>query len=58
MAKGKRAVSVISGADGPTSVVILKRNSKLTLSSDEGFVYYAICTGIAGEMRGYVTVRR
>lgn len=31
MAKGKRTVSVISGADGPTSVVILKRNSKLTL---------------------------
>lgn len=31
MAKGKRAVSVIGGADGPTSIFVVKKNSKLTL---------------------------
>lgn len=31
MAKDKRTVSVIGGADGPTSVFVVKKNSKLTL---------------------------
>lgn len=31
MAKEKNAISVIGGADGPTSVLIVKKNSKLTL---------------------------
>lgn len=31
MAKNKRAVSVIGGADGPTSVFVVKKNSKMTL---------------------------
>lgn len=34
MEKGKRAVSVIGGADGPTSVFVLKRKSKLTLRQE------------------------
>jgi len=31
MAKGNSAVSVIGGAEGPTSVFVVKKNSKLTL---------------------------
>ena len=31
MAKDKSAVSIIGGADGPTSVFVVKKKSKMTL---------------------------
>ncbi len=44
MKKSASAVSIIGGADGPTSVFLCKRNSKLTLrqfSIDAEEVLYA-----------------
>ena len=42
MAKEKRAVSVISGADGPTSVFFVKKNSKMTLRQKVERIKYKI----------------